>query len=96
MRILVVEDERRMAAFISRASLDVEEALTSDTHAVSEPISVRSASGVTIFRSPIGGGRQVGPDLQSTSGLDDPLAIMSAMWNHSSAMEQELRKPAKP
>ncbi len=40
----------------------------------------------------IGGGRQVGPDLQTAPGLNDPLAIMSAMWNHSFAMEQELRR----
>lgn len=40
----------------------------------------------------MGGGRQVGPDLQTASGLDDPLGIMAAMWNHSAAMEQELRK----
>jgi cytochrome c2 len=40
----------------------------------------------------IGGGQQVGPDLKTVPGLDDPLGIMSAMWNHSPAMEQELRK----
>jgi cytochrome c2 len=40
----------------------------------------------------IGGGRQIGPDLKTAEGLDEPLSIMSAMWNHSSAMEQELRK----
>jgi cytochrome c2 len=35
----------------------------------------------------LGGGRQVGPDLQTAPGLDDPIAIMSAMWNHASTME---------
>ena len=40
----------------------------------------------------VGGGRQVGPDLETTPGLNDPVAIMSAMWNHASGMEQELRK----
>jgi len=40
----------------------------------------------------IGGGQQVGPDLKTAPGLDEPLGIMSAMWNHSPAMEQELRK----
>ena len=40
----------------------------------------------------IGGGRQVGPDLKTAPGLDEPLGIMSAMWNHSSAMDQELRR----
>jgi cytochrome c2 len=44
----------------------------------------------------LGGGRQVGPDLQTVPGLDDPVAIMSAMWNHASAMEQELRKHGFP
>lgn len=40
----------------------------------------------------LGGGRRVGPDLQTAPGLNDPVAIMSAMWNHASGMEQELRK----
>jgi cytochrome c2 len=44
----------------------------------------------------LGGGRQVGPDLQTAPGLDDPIAIMSAMWNHASTMEQELRKHGFP
>jgi cytochrome c2 len=44
----------------------------------------------------LGGGRQVGPDLQTAEGLDHPLAIMAAMWNHSSAMEQELRRHGIP
>ena len=44
----------------------------------------------------LGGGRQVGPDLQTAPGLTDPVAIMAAMWNHSSAMEQELRKHGFP
>jgi cytochrome c2 len=44
----------------------------------------------------LGAGRQVGPDLQVSAGLTDPVAIMAAMWNHSSAMEQELRKHGLP
>ncbi|MBZ5557485.1 MAG: c-type cytochrome [Acidobacteriia bacterium] len=44
----------------------------------------------------LGGGKQVGPDLQTAAGLNDPVAIMAAMWNHSSAMEQELRKHGFP
>jgi mono/diheme cytochrome c family protein len=44
----------------------------------------------------LGGGRQVGPDLQTAPGLNDPVAIMAAMWNHASAMEQELRKHGIP
>jgi cytochrome c2 len=40
----------------------------------------------------LGGGQQVGPDLQAAPGLNDPIAIMTAMWNHASVMEQELRK----
>jgi cytochrome c2 len=44
----------------------------------------------------LGAGRQVGPDLQAAPGLSDPVAIMAAMWNHSAAMEQELRKHGLP
>jgi len=44
----------------------------------------------------LGAGQQVGPDLQTSAGLNDPVAIMAAMWNHSSAMEQELRKHGLP
>ncbi len=40
----------------------------------------------------LGGGRRVGPDLEEVPHLDEPLAIMSAMWNHASVMERELRK----
>ena len=44
----------------------------------------------------IGGGKQVGPDLQTAAGLNDAVGIMAAMWNHSSAMEQETRKHGLP
>lgn len=44
----------------------------------------------------LGGGKQVGPDLQAAPGLDDAVSIMAAMWNHAPAMEQELRKHGFP
>lgn len=37
----------------------------------------------------IGGGRQVGPDLGTMPGLDEPIGIVRAMWNHAPEMEQE-------
>ena len=39
-----------------------------------------------------GGGPRVGPDLTAIQPLDDPIALFAAMWNHSSRMEQELRR----
>jgi cytochrome c2 len=38
------------------------------------------------------GAKRVGPDLASVPQLDDPIAIMAAMWNHSALMDQELHK----
>jgi cytochrome c2 len=40
----------------------------------------------------IGGGRRVGPDLGTVPGLDEPIGIVRAMWNHAPVMEQEHRK----
>ncbi len=40
----------------------------------------------------IGGGRKVRPDLGAVPRLDDPIAIIAAMWNHAPTMERELRK----
>ncbi|HET9468358.1 MAG TPA: cytochrome c [Vicinamibacterales bacterium] len=37
----------------------------------------------------IGGGRQAGPDLGTMPGLDEPIGIVRAMWNHAPEMEQE-------
>jgi cytochrome c2 len=39
-----------------------------------------------------GGGPRVGPDLTAIPQIDDPIALFAAMWNHSSRMEQELRR----
>jgi molybdopterin-containing oxidoreductase family membrane subunit len=44
----------------------------------------------------IGGGKRVGPDLASASQLDEPIAIMAAMWNHAPTMERELRTRNQP
>lgn len=38
----------------------------------------------------IGGGRKVGPDLAAVQGLDGPIAIIAAMWNHAPMMQLEL------
>lgn len=44
----------------------------------------------------IGGGRRIGPDLATVSGLDEPLSIIATMWNHAARMEQELRRHGSP
>jgi len=38
------------------------------------------------------GGSGLGPDLAGVPGLDDPIAIIAAMWNHAPRMEQESRR----
>lgn len=40
----------------------------------------------------LGGGTSVGPDLSTVPGLDEPLAIIAAMWNHAPKMEDEHRQ----
>lgn len=37
----------------------------------------------------------IGPDLAASPGLDEPLAIITAMWNHANQMEEELRKQGR-
>jgi cytochrome c2 len=39
----------------------------------------------------LGGGTRIGPDLTAVPGLDRPIAIISAMWNHAAKMDAELR-----
>lgn len=43
----------------------------------------------------IGDGARVGPDL-AAAGLEEPLAIIAAMWNHAATMQQELRARGLP
>ncbi len=38
-----------------------------------------------------GGEARLGPDLGTIPRLDDPIAIIAAMWNHAPTMERELR-----
>ncbi len=38
-----------------------------------------------------GKGGKVGPDFERIPGLDQPVTIVSAMWNHASAMERKTR-----
>jgi cytochrome c2 len=40
----------------------------------------------------VSGGSRLGPDLAAVPQLDDPIAIIAAMWNHAPRMEQESRK----
>jgi len=40
----------------------------------------------------VGAGPNVGPDLADTLGLDDPLAVVAAMWNHAPHMEEAARR----
>jgi len=44
----------------------------------------------------VGAGRRVGPDLRTAPHLDEPIAIFAGMWNHSPAMERELRSRGLP
>lgn len=39
----------------------------------------------------LGGGTRVGPDLTAVPGLDEPIAIIAAMWDHAPNMDAELR-----
>jgi Ni/Fe-hydrogenase subunit HybB-like protein/cytochrome c2 len=39
----------------------------------------------------IGGGQRVGPDLATMPELDEPMAIIAAMWDHAPKMDAELR-----
>jgi cytochrome c2 len=40
----------------------------------------------------IGAGTRVGPDLLKVAGLEDPMAVMTAMWNHAQKMGDEVRR----
>jgi Ni/Fe-hydrogenase subunit HybB-like protein/cytochrome c2 len=44
----------------------------------------------------IGGGKRVGPDLGAAPALDQPIAIMAAMWDHAPTMDRELRARGLP
>jgi cytochrome c2 len=39
----------------------------------------------------LGGGKRVGPDLAAVPLLDEPIAIIAAMWDHASNMDAQLR-----
>jgi mono/diheme cytochrome c family protein len=39
----------------------------------------------------MGGGKRVGPDLSTVADLDEPIAIIAAMWDHAPKMDRELR-----
>jgi cytochrome c2 len=40
----------------------------------------------------VSGGSRLGPDLAQALQLNDPIAIIAAMWNHAPRMEEETRK----
>lgn len=44
----------------------------------------------------VGGGQRVGPDLGITRNLDEPIAVIAAMWDHAPKMERELRTRGLP
>jgi cytochrome c2 len=44
----------------------------------------------------IGGGQRVGPDLLTASNLDEPIAVIAAMWDHAPKMDRELRARGLP
>ncbi len=44
----------------------------------------------------LGGPKLVGPDLLAVPDLDEPIAIIAAMWNHAASMETELRRRSLP
>ena len=44
----------------------------------------------------IGGGKRIGPDLSTITDLDEPIAIIAAMWDHAPKMDQELRSRNLP
>jgi len=44
----------------------------------------------------IGGGARVGPDLAMAPDLDEPIAIMAAMWDHAPTMDREMRTRGLP
>ena len=39
----------------------------------------------------VGGGQRVGPDLSTVADLDEPIAVIAAMWDHAPKMDRELR-----
>ena len=53
-----------------------------------QPLFVEKCFGVS---PSVGGGKRVGPDLATAPDLDQPIAIMAAMWNHAPTMDRELR-----
>jgi cytochrome c2 len=44
----------------------------------------------------IGEGPRIGPDLGASAGLDEPLTIITTMWNHALKMTQEVRRTGQP
>lgn len=44
----------------------------------------------------VGGGQRVGPDLGVAANLDEPIAVIAAMWDHAPKMERELRTRGLP
>jgi cytochrome c2 len=44
----------------------------------------------------LGAGKLIGPDLATVSGLDDPVAVITAMWNHAQLMGDEMQRRGVP
>ncbi|MDH3446057.1 MAG: c-type cytochrome, partial [Deltaproteobacteria bacterium] len=43
-----------------------------------------------------GKGGKIGPDFEKIRGLEQPVNVVSAMWNHGAAMEKKFREQAAP
>ena len=51
-----------------------------------------AAKGCLSCHSVAGKGGKVGPDFERSKELDQPVTIVSNMWNHASAMADKMRE----
>lgn len=52
------------------------------------------AKGCLGCHSAAGKGGKVGPEFEGMKGLEDPVTIVAAMWNHAGVMEEKMREKA--
>jgi mono/diheme cytochrome c family protein len=53
-----------------------------------------AAKGCFGCHSAAGKGGKVGPEFERMKGLDEPVTIVAAMWNHAGVMEEKMREKA--
>jgi len=53
-----------------------------------------NAKGCLNCHSVRGKGGKIGPDFEKMRGLEQPVNVVSAMWNHGAAMEKKVRERA--